>query len=86
VTAHAQLGWVFYVQKQYEQSLPHFERAIELERDRSRLAQYLHATGWVHLHAQRFQQSRAAFDKALELTPDLVGAREGLKALGNRGR
>jgi tetratricopeptide (TPR) repeat protein len=74
------------VQKQYEQAAPYFERAIELEKDRSRLAQYLHALGWVHLHAQRFQQSRTAFDKALELAPDLVGARDGLKALGSRGR
>ena len=66
VNGYAQLGWVFYVQKQYEQALPNFERAIELEKDRSRLAQYLHAVGWVHLQRAAVPQSRVAFEKALE--------------------
>lgn len=82
---YAQMGWVFYVQRQYDQAAPNFERAISLEKDPGRLAQYYHALGWVNLNTNRLAQARSAFEKALELNPQLAGAREGLRTLQSRG-
>jgi len=80
-TAYAQLAWIHYARREYELAEPLFNRAIELDHDRARIAQYRHALGWIMVSSRRPAEAREQFTKALELSPNLQGARDGLKLL-----
>ena len=56
-------------------------KAIELDRDGARLAQYRHALGWIYVAARRTADAREQFTRALALNPGLQGARDGLAVL-----
>ena len=80
-TGWGQLGWVFYVQKDYEKAQPEFEKAVELEKDVAKNATYRHALGWIYLNTKQYAKAKQEFTKALEENPELDGAREGLSVL-----
>jgi superkiller protein 3 len=78
---YAQMAWVYYVQRKYDQALPLFEQAVELERDKPRLAQYRHALGWIYLNLKQPAKARPQFEQALALNPELEGAKDGLAVI-----
>jgi Tfp pilus assembly protein PilF len=80
-TGWGQLGWVFYVQKLYDRAQPSFEKAVSMEKDPVRNAEYRHALGWIYLNAKQYPQAKEQFTRALEENPELVGAKEGLQVL-----
>jgi len=80
-TAYAQLAWIHYARREYDLAEPLFGRAIDLDHDAARVAQYRHALGWIMLSSRRPSEAREQFTKALELSPNLQGARDGLKLL-----
>jgi tetratricopeptide (TPR) repeat protein len=82
-TGWGQLGWVFYVQKDYEKAQPYFEKAVNLEKDPGKNAAYRHALGWIYLNTKQYAKAKQEFTRALEENPELEGAREGLQALAN---
>jgi tetratricopeptide (TPR) repeat protein len=83
-TGYAQLAWLHYAHREYDRAAPLFERAIGLDRDPARVAQYRHALGWIHVSARRPSEARQEFLRSLELDPKLQGARDGLAAIGAR--
>jgi superkiller protein 3 len=85
-TAYAQLAWIHYARREYDRAEPLFGRAIELDHDGGRVAQYRHALGWIMLSARRSAEAKEQFTKALELSPNLQGARDGLKLLQGQGQ
>ncbi len=85
-TAYAQLAWIHYARREYDRAEPLFGRAIELDHDGGRVAQYRHALGWIMVSARRSAEAREQFTRALELSPNLQGARDGLKLLQGAGQ
>jgi tetratricopeptide (TPR) repeat protein len=69
------------VQKQYDKAQPDFEKAVELEKDPSRNAEYRHALGWIYVNAKQYPQAKEQFTRALEENPDLQGAKDGLQVI-----
>lgn len=84
-TAYAQLAWIHYARREYDRAEPLFGRAIELDHDAGRVAQYRHALGWIMVSARRDAEAKEQFTRALELSPNLQGARDGLKLLQGQG-
>ncbi|MCA1644061.1 MAG: tetratricopeptide repeat protein [Chloroflexi bacterium] len=78
-----QLGWVFYVQKIYDKAQPNFEKAVVLEKDAAKNAEYRHALGWIYLNTKQWDKAKQEFTKALEENPDLQGAKDGLQVLAS---
>jgi tetratricopeptide (TPR) repeat protein len=72
---------MFYVQKQYDKAQPNFEKAVALEKDPGRNAEYRHALGWIYLNAKQYDKAKAEFTRALEENPDLQGAKDGLQVI-----
>ena len=66
------VGWVFYVQKEYDKAQPEFEKAVELEKDPTKNATYRHALGWIYLNTKQYTKAKEEFTRALEENPDLA--------------
>jgi tetratricopeptide (TPR) repeat protein len=79
----AQTGWVFYVQKIYDKAQPNFEKAVALEKDATKNAEYRHALGWIYLNTKQWDKAKQEFTKALQANPDLQGAKDGLQVLAS---
>ena len=78
------MAWIFYVQRDYPKAQPLFEKAVELETDKGRLATYHHALGWIFVNTKQPDRARDQFRQALGLNPDLQGAKDGLALLDKR--
>ena len=59
-TAYAQLAWIHYGRREYDRAEPLFVRAIELDRDGGRVAQYRHALGWIYVSVEAHRRGARA--------------------------
>src|SRR5579871_5398831 len=66
LTAYTWMGWAYQQRDKYEEAIPYFENALQMNQDYA----YPHAgLGWSFLHLGRFQEALNSFHRATRIDP-----------------